>query len=111
MRGVARIVGSTEFKTLGRRVLITDPVGTLPRRALERFPALERGVRRIVKADDSLPLYRPDGLSSDDPVEMGSGGSVLSINKLREHIGFTPPVSRDEALQLTLDWVRHARIV
>ena len=42
---------------------------------------------------------------------MGSGGAVLNIDKLRQRLGFTPPVSRDEAMQLTLDWVRHARIV
>jgi predicted dehydrogenase/nucleoside-diphosphate-sugar epimerase len=111
MRGVGQIVGSSEFKSLGRRVLSTDPIGTLPRQALGRFPALERGVRKLVKADDSMPIYRPEPAPPDDPVHMGSGGALLNIEKLHRRLGFKPTVSRAEALQLTLDWVRHARIV
>jgi predicted dehydrogenase/nucleoside-diphosphate-sugar epimerase len=111
MRGVGQIVSSGEFKSLGRRVLSTDPIGTLPRQALHRFPALERGVRKLVKADDSLPIYRPEPASRGETISMGSGGAVLDIDKLRRRLGFTPPVPRDEAMQLTLDWVRHARIV
>jgi nucleoside-diphosphate-sugar epimerase len=109
--GLNEIMTSAEFKSLGRKVLTTDPVGTLPRRAIERYPALERGVRRLVGADDSLAIYQPEQAPSGDRVRMGSGGSVLSIQKLRERMGFVPPVSRDEALQLTCDWVRHARVV
>jgi nucleoside-diphosphate-sugar epimerase len=111
LRGVKQIVTSPEFKSLGRRVLTTDPVGTLPRRAIESLPALERGVRRLVGADDTLPIYRPQKADAGDRVYMGSGGSVLSMTKLRERAGFFSQVSRDEAMQLTLDWVRHARIV
>jgi hypothetical protein len=42
---------------------------------------------------------------------MGSGGAVLNIQKLRDRLSFGPPVAREDALQLTLDWVRHAGIV
>ncbi len=44
-RGVGRIITSPEFKSLGRRVLQADPIGTLPRKTLERFPVVERGVQ------------------------------------------------------------------
>lgn len=111
IRSFGQVFKSTEFKSLGRRVLITDPLGTLPRKTLESFPGIERAVRKMVGADDSLPVYSPPSPSSGDLVHMGSGGSVLSIEKLRRHMNFTPPVSRAEAMQLTLDWVRHARIV
>jgi nucleoside-diphosphate-sugar epimerase len=110
-RGVGEVVTSQEFKSLGRRVLMTDPIGTMPRKALERHAALERGVRRMIKADDALPVYRPDSGAPGETVQMGSGGAILSIEKLRDRLGFVPPASRAEALQLTLDWVRHARIV
>ena len=111
VRGLGSIIGSKEFKSLGRRTLYTDPIGTLPRWTLENFPSVERGVRKLIGADDSLPIFRAEEESSpDDWVQMGSGGSVLSIRKLKERIGFEPPVSRDVALQLTLEWVRHARI-
>jgi nucleoside-diphosphate-sugar epimerase len=110
-RGLSEVVTSKEFKSLGRRVLMTDPIGTIPRKALERHPVFERGVRRIVKADDALQIYRPDSTTAGEVVQMGSGGAVLSIERLRERLGFVPPVSREEALQLTIDWVRYARIV
>jgi nucleoside-diphosphate-sugar epimerase len=92
-------------------VLQTDPVGTLPRNSLERFPSLERGLRRIVKADESLPVYRPEAMSPSDVVEMGSGGAMLSIEKARSALEYKPRVPRPEALQRTLEWIRHARLV
>jgi predicted dehydrogenase/nucleoside-diphosphate-sugar epimerase len=110
-RGVGTVVTSPEFKSLGRRVLSTNPLGTLPRKALERFPSLERNVRRLVKADGTLPIYEPEKESAGDTVHMGSAGAMLSNEKLRQRLGFVPPVSRAAALQLTLEWVRHARIV
>ena len=111
VHSIGEVVASKEFKSLGRRVLTTDPLGTMPRKALERLPALERGVRQLIKADGSLPVYRPEAGTPGETVHMGSGGAVLNIAKLRERLGFVPPVCRDEALQLTLDWVRHANIV
>ena len=108
--GVKEIATSTEFKSLGRRFLDTDPVGTMPRWALDRFPSIERTVRKMVKADDSLDVYvREDG-SSECLCHMGSGGALVSIDKVRELLGFEP-ISRADALQLTVDWVRHARLV
>jgi nucleoside-diphosphate-sugar epimerase len=109
--GIKQIVSSPEFKSLGRRMLQTDPVGTLPRKSLEMFPSLERGVRRIVKADESLPVYRPAAMSPRDVVELGSGGAMLSIEKARSALGYKPRIPRPEALQLTLEWIRHARLV
>ncbi len=112
VRGIRSIVGSKEFKSLGRRTLDTDPIGTLPRRMLEKLPSLERGVRKLVGADDSLPIYCQDEAAAhEDWVEMGSGGSVLSIQKLKDRMGFVPATSQQNALRLTLDWVRHARMV
>jgi hypothetical protein len=92
-------------------VLVTDPVGTLPRKALQRFPALERAVRKMVKADDAPLIHRSEVPASGDIVHMGSNGSKLGIQKLSERLSFTPSVARDDALQLTLNWVHHARIV
>ncbi|MGE3539935.1 MAG: NAD-dependent epimerase/dehydratase family protein [Candidatus Tectimicrobiota bacterium] len=110
-QGFGKIITSREFKALGRRVLQTDPIGALPRAVFGRFPALESHLRRCVGADDALPVYTPSSPVSHDPVVMGSGGAVLSIAKLRSVLGFEPPVSRERALGLTLDWARHARII
>jgi predicted dehydrogenase/nucleoside-diphosphate-sugar epimerase len=111
VRGVKAVIGSREFRGLGRRVLETDPIGTLPRWALERFPVLERTARRVVRADDSLPVYRRGDSTPDLVVQMGSGGAVLRIDKLRRQLQYEPAVSPERALGWTLDWVKHARIV
>jgi predicted dehydrogenase/nucleoside-diphosphate-sugar epimerase len=108
--GAKSIVTSPEFRALGRRMLDTGPYGTLPRWALNRFPAIERTVRKIVGADGSLPVYRRELPKSDNVVHMGSAGAVASIVKARELLGYSPAVSRPDALELTLTWVRHARI-
>jgi nucleoside-diphosphate-sugar epimerase len=110
-RGVGKIITSSEFKSLGRRVLQTEGVGTLPRWALARFPFLERLARRLVKADGSLPVYFRQPAPSCDLVEMGSGGAVVNIDKARRLLGYEPVVPRDRALELTLEWIKHARLV
>jgi predicted dehydrogenase/nucleoside-diphosphate-sugar epimerase len=109
--GVKNIVTSPEFKKLGRKVLDTDPIGTLPRWMLQRVPATERIARRMVGADDSLPVYRREGGVAGEIVWMGSGGALSNIDKVRAVLGFEPPVSRPRALELTCQWARHARIV
>jgi predicted dehydrogenase/nucleoside-diphosphate-sugar epimerase len=111
VRGIGEIVTSREFKALGKRMLQTDPIGTVPRKALDRFPALERGVRRMVGADDLLPVHRPERPAACDAVLLGSGGAVLSIEKLRNVLGFQPLVTHQRAMELTLDWVKYARII
>jgi predicted dehydrogenase/nucleoside-diphosphate-sugar epimerase len=111
VRGMAQIGTSPEFKSLGRRVLQTDPIGTLPRWALQRFPGIERAVRRLIKADDSLPVYRRSEANGECLCQMGSGGALVSIEKARRQLGYEPHVSRNDALQQTLAWVRHARLV
>jgi predicted dehydrogenase/nucleoside-diphosphate-sugar epimerase len=111
LRGIGQIMTSAEFKALGRRVLQTEGVGTLPRWALQRFPVLERAARRLVKADGSLPVYRRATSTIGDFVEMGSGGAVVSLEKARRLLGYEPVVSRQKAMELTLDWIKHARII
>ena len=110
-RAAKTVITSSEFKSLGRRVLQTNPVGTLPRWALARFPSLERLARRVVGADGSLPVYRRQPERVSEWVEMGSGGALVSIAKARRLLGYDPPVKRERALELTLDWIKHARLV
>jgi hypothetical protein len=42
---------------------------------------------------------------------MGSGGALVSIDKLRRLLAFEPPVPYARAMALTLSWARHARVV
>jgi predicted dehydrogenase/nucleoside-diphosphate-sugar epimerase len=112
-QGLKTVVTSAELRAFGQCVLRTDPWGTLPRWALERFPGFERFVRKCVKADDTLPLYRREApmVGSGNIVVMGSGGALVCIDKARRLLGYEPLVPRERALEFTLEWVRHARLV
>ncbi|MFL5341519.1 MAG: NAD-dependent epimerase/dehydratase family protein, partial [Gemmataceae bacterium] len=112
-RGVKSVVTSAEFRALGKRVLQTDPLGTLPRWALQRYPGLRRRVRSLVKASDGAPVYRRPAATApnaDDVVEMGLSRYFVSSEKARRVLGYTPVVSRQRAMELTLEWVRYARL-
>jgi nucleoside-diphosphate-sugar epimerase len=65
----------------------------------------------VVGADDSVLIYKREPPPPGDVVVMGSGGALVSIDKLRRVLGFEPPVSRARALELTLAWAQHARII
>ena len=111
LQGIRSIVTSAEFKRLGRKVLDTDPIGTLPRWTIEKIPGTERFLRRMVGADESLPIYKREAGVAGDIVVMGSGGALVSIDKLRRHLGFEVPVPYARAMDLTLQCARHARVV
>ena len=83
------------FTSRGGRVTVTD---------------LDSKNRTFVN-DTPLPPHQERALSVGDTVRMGSAGALLNIDKLRNRLGFTPPVSRREALDLTLDWVRYAKLI
>ena len=40
---------------------------------------------------------------------MGSGGALVSIDKMRRVLGFEAPVPFARACELTLQWARHSR--
>jgi predicted dehydrogenase/nucleoside-diphosphate-sugar epimerase len=109
--GIRSILKSPEFKKFGRKVLDTDPIGTLPRRTLERVPATERFLRRVVGADDALPVYKREVPAAGEIVVMGSGGALVSIDKMRRVLGFEAPVPFARACDLTLQWARHSRLI
>jgi nucleoside-diphosphate-sugar epimerase len=109
--GTKQLMTSKEFKSLGRRVLDTPPLGSLPRWTLDTFPSIERLARRMVGADGSLPVYRRTPPQVEGWVEMGSGGALVSIDKARHLLGYDPPVSMPQGLDLTWQWLEHARLV
>lgn len=111
-RGLREVVTSPEFKRLGRRVLDTPPIGSLPSWAIQNFPAVEKFARRLVGADDTPPVYyRRAPVRQLTQVEMGSAGAVVSITKARRLLGYNPSVSLERGLDLTAQWVEYARLL
>lgn len=92
---------SREFKSFCRRILWTNPIGTTARWALNQFPSLERAARKMVGADDSLPIYHREAAAPAAQCHMGSGGALVSIEMAKRLLGYEPIVSREQALDLT----------
>jgi predicted dehydrogenase/nucleoside-diphosphate-sugar epimerase len=106
-RGCTNLLTSGEFRALGKRVLNTDPLGTVPRWFLERSPNLKSRLRRLLGAD-KLPVYRQPAPEVKAWAEYGSAGFLASSAKAQKVLGWQPSVSRSRAMDLTLEWVRHA---
>jgi nucleoside-diphosphate-sugar epimerase len=107
--GTKAILTCAEFRALGKKAMQVHPLGQLPRWVLERFPALEQRVRRWVDAD-GLPLYRRPAPPSGEVVHMGSSHFLVSIDKARRVLGYTPVVARERAMELTYEWVKYAHV-
>jgi predicted dehydrogenase/nucleoside-diphosphate-sugar epimerase len=102
---------SAECKALLKKALNTDPPGRLPRGLLERFPGAERWLRRRLGMDRPEVYLRPEPAGPGGPVRVTPRLGCVCIDKARNLLGYQPPVSREQALELTWEWVRHARIV
>jgi predicted dehydrogenase/nucleoside-diphosphate-sugar epimerase len=109
-RGMAGLATSEEFKAFGKKFLQTDPLGWLPRKSLEKFPGLRRGVQHLLKMDRPAIYQRPDRQKQEPLVEIRPRRVHVSIEKARKLLGYSPVVSRERAMQLTLEWIRHARL-
>jgi nucleoside-diphosphate-sugar epimerase len=110
LKGVSDVLLSAEAKGFAKRLLNSDPIGTVPRWALERFPALEPRLRDMAGMNEPT-IYRRPQADPGGPMRFSGWKSRISIEHAQRRLGFTPSVSREHALALTWDWARYARIV
>ncbi|MFL5244256.1 MAG: NAD-dependent epimerase/dehydratase family protein [Gemmataceae bacterium] len=108
-RGMAGLATSEEFKAFGKKLLETDPLGWLPRKCLDGSPRLRRGVQRLLRMDQPAVYRRPEAAKAE-LVEIRPRRVHVNIEKARKLLDYAPVVSRERAMQLTLEWVRHARL-
>lgn len=111
-RGTRDLVASSEVKNLAKRVYQSEPWGTPARWFIETFPQVVESVKARVRPAEAF-VYRPrpaaDALGAPfvvDPVH-----ARINADKIRRVLGYEPIVGRERALELTLEWARHARIV
>lgn len=109
-RGIGSLVASEEFKGFGKKILQTDPVGWLPRNAIEVIPGLKIGLKRLAKVDKPAIYRRPTEQKPGPLVEIRPRRVTVNIDKARRLLGYEPRVNRERAMQLTLEWVRYARL-
>jgi predicted dehydrogenase/nucleoside-diphosphate-sugar epimerase len=110
VRGAASVLTSAEMWGLTKRVLKTEPIYTVGRRTLDALPPLKRRVHRWLDIDTPPVYQRPPAAAAGEDFEFDLTRPVVSNAKLRRVLGFIPRVSRDRAMDLTLDWLRAARI-
>jgi predicted dehydrogenase/nucleoside-diphosphate-sugar epimerase len=103
------IVKSQEFRSFGRRILETDPIGYLPRNLLGRSPGLERRLLRLLGTDAAV-IYRPPAVAAEDLLRFRPHPGALRVDQVRRALGYEPPVTRERAMALTLEWLRAARL-
>jgi predicted dehydrogenase/nucleoside-diphosphate-sugar epimerase len=107
--GARTILTSAELRALGKRVLRTRPWGTLPRWFLERFPGVDRRVRRLV-GTEAVTVYRRPEAATADVMKVRPRGGLVRVDKARRVLGYQPVVPRERAMELTLEWLREARL-
>jgi predicted dehydrogenase/nucleoside-diphosphate-sugar epimerase len=111
-RGTKDLVSSREMKALARRVYQSDPWGTPARWGVETFPNAVRKLASLVRPEEAF-VYRPNPSSGEDPgvFAMDPIHARVCAEKAARMLGFQPAVTRRRAMELTLAWARHARIV
>jgi predicted dehydrogenase/nucleoside-diphosphate-sugar epimerase len=107
-RGISEIIRSPELRALFSKVLQTEPLGRLPKAVLEKSPCLERWLCHLAGTDAPLIYRRPRESSKGVLIIQPSVQAKISADKIRRVLGYSPPVSRERAMKLTLDWIRYA---
>jgi hypothetical protein len=108
--GIREIAFSPEVRSLAKKILWTDPVGTLPRRWWERSPALQQRVQRALGIDAAV-TYREPPSPAQELVEFQIDPTLVVCEKAVARLGYAGVVSSDEALRLTRDWATAARLL
>jgi hypothetical protein len=108
--GGRQIVLSPELRAMAKRVMWTDPFGTIPRRIWEGSPALQRRVLQRLGVD-AADIYRePSSMRAEETV-FQIDPTLVVFEKAAQGLGYCAMVPRARAMELTLAWARYARLV
>jgi predicted dehydrogenase/nucleoside-diphosphate-sugar epimerase len=110
VEGGKQIAFSPEVRALAKKVMWTDPYGVLPRRLWERSPGLQRSVLRTLGVDEAT-IYREPEPRAPFEVRFRIDPTTVVFDKATRELGYNGTVRRPEAMQLTLEWARYARIL
>src|SRR5262249_2309465 len=107
--GVLGIAKSSEFRGFVRRVLDTDPIGTIPRRMWDKSPRMQEKLLRAFGSDPAVVYRRPAG-GGVDLLEYYGESALVSSAKAEKELG-SSPIARADAMARTLEWARYARLL
>lgn len=111
LQGIMKTLASSEAKSFAKRILASDPLGTVPRWLLARFPSLETRLRDLAGMNEPVIYRRSAAAAAGDPIVITPRAGRISIAEATTFLGYVPPVAREDAQAQTWRWARYARIV
>ena len=108
--GGKQIAFSPEVRALAKKVMWTDPYGTLPRKLWERSPGLQRTVLKAIGVDEAV-IYREPRAPLPSELTFSIEPTLVVFEKAARELGYRGVVPRSEAMTLTTDWARYARLL
>jgi predicted dehydrogenase/nucleoside-diphosphate-sugar epimerase len=108
--GVKTVLRSPELRGIVRRVIETDPIGTVPRKLWNMSPNVQQSLLRRFGADAAVVYRGTAGESGGELVYQGEPGRVTSARAAKD-LGFAASIPRADAMALTLEWARYARVL
>ena len=96
---------------LTKRLLKSEPTYTTGKWTLDKLPPLGRSVKSWLGIDAPLIYEHPAEGILEDALEFELTRTRVSNDKARRVLGFEPAFCREKAMELTLEWLRYARIV
>lgn len=111
LRSVGAVLGSAEMWALTKRVLKSEPLYTMGKWTLDKVPPLKRRTMRLLGVDTPVVYERAEGSGSEEAFELELTYPLVRNDKAVKVLGLRPPVPRGRAMELTLAWLRQARVV
>ncbi len=108
--GARGIAFSPEVRALAKKVMWTDPFGVWPRRLWETSPALQGRILRMMGVDQAV-VYREPPPASPFEVRFRIAPTLVASDSAMERLGYQGRVRRGDAMGLTRDWARDARLL
>ncbi len=109
VHSLKEILTSPEFKVFVKKVIYTDPIGSLARKIME-MPKVEFLLKKIF-ISQGLPIYLATERTREKVVLGGGTNIILKIDKLKNLLGYSIACTKDEAITRTSDWLQFARIL
>ena len=104
------VARSAELRALIKKAMWTDPIGVLPRRVWDSSPRLQERVLAALGVDRAV-VYREARPPEPERLVFDIAPTLVISDKATVGLGYAPPVAHADAMTLTLDWARWARLL
>jgi nucleoside-diphosphate-sugar epimerase len=94
-----------------KRILKSEPVFSAGKWTMEHVGFVDRAVRGWLELDAPVVYRREVREAAPEVFEYELTRPKVAMDKAARVLGFKPAYSRGEAMAITLDWLRDARIV